>query len=297
MNRGSFAVGAACGLASAALFGASAPLSKLFLSDIEPLLLAGLLYLGGGIGLLLFGRVRRTITEQSLTTADLPLIAGITVSGGVVAPILLLVGLTRVSGFVASLLLNFENVFTVMLALALFGERIRRAEGAAIALVLAGAAVLTAETGTATADWLGIVAVLAACLCWSIDNNLTRRLSVRDPVQIVQVKTLFAGSTNVALALFLGQRVQSAELLAPVLIVGFFSYGVSILLDVYALRLLGAAREAALFAMAPFFGAALAIPILGSAPRRDDLIGGTVMLAGVLWLITEGKRTTGPQEA
>jgi drug/metabolite transporter (DMT)-like permease len=223
----------------------------------------------------------------------MPLIAGITVAGGIAAPVLLLWGLTRVSGLVGSLLLNLEGVFTVVLALALFGERVSRYEGAAIAVVLIGAAVLTAEPRAGSVDWLGAVAIMAACFAWSLDNNLTRRLSVRDPTQIVQIKTLVAGTTNVALALLVGQRLERVELLAAALTVGFLSYGVSILLDVYALRLLGAAREAAFFAMAPFMGAALAIPMLGDVPRRGDLIGGAVMLVGVLLLMRRGSASGG----
>jgi drug/metabolite transporter (DMT)-like permease len=252
-------------------------------------LLAGLLYLGGGIGITLYGLARRRTREHALMMADAPVIAGITITGGIVAPVLLLWGLTRVSGLVGSLLLNLEGVFTVLLALALFGERVNRCEGSAIALVLAGAAVLTAEPRAGTVDWLGAVAIMFACLAWSLDNNLTRRLSVRDPTQIVQIKTVVAGTTNVVLALILGQRLDRVELLAPALMVGFLSYGVSILLDVYALRMLGAAREAAFFAMAPFMGAAMAIPILGDRPQRGDLVGGAIMLGGVSWLLWLGR--------
>jgi drug/metabolite transporter (DMT)-like permease len=252
--------------------------------------LAGLLYLGGGIGMTIVARVRRAPRDQAMTTADMPVIAGITLTGGVLAPVLMLWGLTRVSGLIGSLLLNLEGVFTVILALVLFGERVRRSEGAAIAVVLAGAAVLTAEPRAGTVDWAGAAAIVAACLAWSVDNNLTRRLSVRDPTQIVQIKTLVAGTTNVVLALIVGQRLDRIELLAPALLVGFLSYGVSILLDVYALRLLGAAREAAFFAMAPFMGAAMAIPMLGDEPRRGDLVGATIMLAGVLWLLRPARQ-------
>jgi drug/metabolite transporter (DMT)-like permease len=137
-----------------------------------------------------------------------------------------------------------------------------------------------------------MAAIIAACLGWGVDNNLTRRLSVRDPLQIAQVKTLVAGTANVGLALLMGQRVESVEVLAPALIVGFISYGLSIVLDVYALRLLGAAREAALFAMAPFFGAAMAIPILGDEPRLSDMVGAAIMLVGVLWLLRQASGAT-----
>jgi len=265
-------------------------LSKLLLPDTEPVLLAGLLYLGGGIGITLYGLARRNPREQALTRADAPTIAGITLAGGIVAPVLLLWGLTRVSGLVGSLLLNLEGVFTVLLALALFGERVSRLEGRAIAVVLVGTAVLTVEPRGGRLDWLGAAAIMAACLAWSIDNNLTRRLSVRDPTQIVQIKTLVAGATNVVIALSVGQRLSGIELLAPALLVGFLSYGVSILLDVYALRLLGAAREAAFFAMAPFMGAAMAVPLLGDTPQRGDLVGGAMMLGGVVWLLHIGRR-------
>ena len=282
-----YGLGAAAGVGAAVLFGVSAPIAKLLLPGTSPWLLGGLLYLGAGLGLSIIrvGSARqRNGRPDRLQRGDLPLLAAIIVSGGGAGPVLLMIGLTRVSGVVGSLLLNLEAVFTILLAIALFGERLRVGEAIGAALTVAGAVLLTGPGPASHTDWLGAAAVTGACACWGIDNNLTRRLSIRNPIQIVQIKTLSAGFGNVALATLLGATV-STHVLPAALILGFFSYGVSIVLDVYALRFLGAAREAAFFATAPFAGALASMPLLGERLTTPHYAAGVLMMGGVYAMI------------
>jgi drug/metabolite transporter (DMT)-like permease len=281
--------GVVCALLAAALFGLSAPLGKLLLGHVAPQLLAGLLYLGAGIGLTLVRLVRRS-SEPALRQNDAPLIAGVIVFGGVIGPLLLLVGLSRVSALEGALLLNLEAPFTMALAV-LFGEHLGRRAALAGLLVVGGSALLGLAPFFAGeplgGEALGALAIAGACLAWGLDNNLTQRLSSKDPIVIVQWKTLGAGLFAVPLALVMGARLPPLPVCGAALLLGLLSYGASIVLDVWALRLLGAAREATLFATAPFVGAVAAVPLLGDRPRPLDLAAGALMVAGVWLLIRE----------
>ncbi len=284
--------GAVYGLLAAALFGLSTPLAKRMLPDAGPLFLAALLYLGAGVGLLLLGllpgpRAGTRQREAPLRSSDIGLLVGITVTGGILGPILMLVGLARVSGVVGSLLLNLEAPFTMLLALVVFGEHLGRRTASAAVPILVGAVVLTYQPGELRADPFGIVAIAGACLSWAIDNNLTQRLSLRDPIAVVRIKALGAGIGTLGLALVTGQASVSVSVVLPALVLGAVSYGVSIVLDVYALRVLGAAREAAFFATAPFVGALAAVPLLGESLHAGDLLGMAVMALGVALLVRE----------
>ena len=267
----STARGSLYGIAAAILFGLSAPVSKRLLLDLQPLLLASFLYLGAGAGLVIVAPFtpRRERGEAPLRRADVPLLAGIIITGGILGPLLMLLGLQRVSGVVGSLLLNLEAVFTMLVALVVFREHLSRREIAAAVLIVGGAAILGYAPGELRAQWIGVVCIAAAGFSWAFDNNWTQRLSIKDPFAIVRIKTLGAGTCTLALALLLGQRLPRPSVVATALVLGMVSYGVSILLDAYALRHLGAAREAAFFAPAPVMGAIAAVPILGERPRRD----------------------------
>ena len=197
---------------------------------------------------------------------------------------LLLVGFQRVSGVVGSLLLNLEAVFTIVLAAVFFRDRLSAAEWMGVPLILGGALVISYGPGDLVADRLGVAAIAAACLGWGLDNNLTQRISSHDPVAIVQVKAVTAGAGNILLATIVGQRALNGRVFAVSLVVGFLCYGVSIVFDVYALRYLGAAREAALFATAPFLGAVAAVPILGERLTRTHIASAALMAVGVLIL-------------
>lgn len=278
--------GAACGLVAAALFGASAPAAKLLVAEVPPVLLSALLYLGAGLALGAYRIARRgRSAEAKLGRADLPRLAGITVLGGAVAPLLMLLGIARVSASSGALLLNLEAPLTIGLAVLVFGEHLARREALAAALVCAGALVLGAGPGTGQSTWIGALAIAAACLAWAIDNNLCQRLSDKDPVALVCVKALSAGGGMLLVALATGGAWPRPALLGAALGVGALGYGLSLLLDIYALRLLGAAREAAFFATAPFLGAALAGPLTGAWPQPRELAGGAVMVLGVVLLV------------
>lgn len=283
--------GAVMGLGAAALFGLSAPLARLLLPASGPLLLAALLYLGGGTGLVLAGllaRLRpgaRARQEAPLTRHDAPLLAGVILCGGMFGPLLMLVGLARLSGMTTSLLLNLEGPFTILLAVLFFGEHLGRRAALAAGCIFLGAAVLGLQVGEVHSNLPGVLAVVGACLSWAVDNNLTQRLSLKDPIAVVRLKALGAGGCMLVLALVTGGTFPGPGVLAASLVLGAASYGLSILLDMYALRLLGAARESAYFATAPFLGALAAVPLLGERLSLATALGGGIMALGVLLLL------------
>ncbi|RJS27584.1 hypothetical protein DRW03_02930 [Corallococcus sp. H22C18031201] len=287
--------GAVFGLSAAALFGLSAPVAKLLLPGSTPLMLAALLYLGGGLGLSGLGWVLRARAsapravgrEARLGRQDVPLVLAIILCGGVVGPVLMLVGLQRMSGVAGALLLNLEGPFTIVLALLVFGEHLGRAGLMSAGAILLGASVLGVQQGELQGDVLGVLALAGACLSWAVDNNLTQRVSLKDPMAIARLKALGAGTCSLVLALLTGQRVPALPLVGAALLLGFVSYGVSIMLDAHALRLLGAAREAAYFATAPFVGALASVPLLGEHLRPTDALAGGLMAVGVVLLLRE----------
>lgn len=273
------------GLAAALSFGISAPLAKLLLDDVSPQMLAGLLYLGAFVALSTFRG--RSDSEARLRRSDAPRMAIMIAAGGVIAPVLMLVGLERVSGITGSLLLNLEGPFTILLGVALFREHLPRQAMTGATVTFAGAVVLGFETGDTRADWIGILLIAAACLAWAVDNNLTQSLTVRDPRSVVRVKTGVAGAFNVLLAFAIGQRLPELTVLLTALGLGAVSYGLSVYLDALALRHLGAAREAAVFAVAPFAGALLAPLVLPESLTVRDLVAGALMAIGIALLLRE----------
>jgi drug/metabolite transporter (DMT)-like permease len=291
VNRSSPAAGgAALALGAAALFGASTPLSKLLLARMGPLALSALLYLGAAAGLgvvRMVGGWTRAPRETALGRGDLWPLAGIVILGGMLGPVLMLLGLQRISALAGSLLLNLEAPFTALLAVAFFGEHLGRRGACAVAAIVAGTAALTWQPGEFRAEWIGALAVAAACLCWAVDNNLTQRLSLRDPATVALVKALGAGSCLLAIALAAGRALPAAGTAACALLVGAMSYGLSLYLAVRAFRVLGAAREAAYFAAAPFIGAALSMLVFAQAPRVGELAAAALMGAGIMLLLRE----------
>jgi len=278
-------------LGAAILFGASTPLAKLLTGALSPVMLAGLLYLGSGIGLLAFRTLRRRTTrvaDASLARADLPWLAGAILAGGVVGPLLLMFGLRATSGSAASLLLNLEAVFTATLAWFVFRENFDRRILLGMALIVAGGVLLSWQSGPGPAgsEW-GAALVTAACLAWAIDNNLTRKVSASDAVQIAGLKGLVAGAFNTGLALAIGASLPQWSTALAAGLVGLAGYGVSLALFVVALRHLGAARTGAYFSVAPFFGAAIALWLLGEAADTFFWAAAVLMAAGVWLHITE----------
>jgi drug/metabolite transporter (DMT)-like permease len=273
------------GVLSALLFGVSAPLSKKLVPEAGPVALAALLYLGAGLSLTLYRLATPKLprTEAPIRKTDVPKIALMTLSGGVVAPVLLLYGLERVSGVVGSLLLNLEQAFTILIAVVFLKDHLGFREGAGAILLIVGAAVIAWRPGVLAADLWGAAAISAACLGWALDNALTDRLSLRDPIALTQIKSLVGGALNALLALGTLNAWPSAAAIVSASILGILSYGVSIVLAIHAVRAMGAARQAALAALSPFAGALVSIPVLGETPGgREALAGGLLALGVVL---------------
>ncbi len=277
-------------LAAAALFGASTPFAKLLVGRTDPVLLAGLLYLGSGVGLSGWwgwSRRREKTTEAPLRRADLPWLAGAVLFGGVVAPVLLMLGLTVTPAATASLLLNLEGVLTAVLAWVVFRENFDRRIALGMAAITAGGVLLSWEGGVTAGGVWGPLAVAGACLAWAIDNNLTRQVSAGDPVQIAAIKGLAAGGVNVGIALARGATLPDTGTIAASAAVGLAGYGVSLTLFVLALRSLGTARTGAYFSAAPFVGAAISMIFLGDKPTVAFFIAATLMAVGVWLHLTE----------
>jgi drug/metabolite transporter (DMT)-like permease len=274
-------VGAALG--AALLFGAGTPLAKLLLAGTSPWLLAGLLYLGSGLGLSLLRLFRRGEQRAKLVPGEWPWFAGAVLAGGVIGPVLLMWGLAGMPASGAALLLNAEGVFTAVIAWVVFKENVDRRIFIGMLAIVAGAVVLSWPGQARLGDALPALAVLGACLAWGIDNNLTRRVSLADATWIASVKGLAAGATNLALALALGAVWPSLPTVGGALAVGLAAYGFSLVLFVVALRHLGTARTGAYFSVAPFFGALVAVLGLGEPVTAPLSIAGVLMAVGV-WL-------------
>ena len=277
---------------SAALFGASTPAAKGLIGTVDPVLLAGLLYCGAGIGVtmlrwLAHAVLPRVALERTLRRQDIPWLAGAIAAGGIAGPVLLMLGLARTDATAASLLLTLEGAATALMAWFIFHENFDRRIALGMICLVIGAAVL-AWSGTPTLESvIGPVAIVGACIMWGLDNNLTRRVSLADPLQIVQLKGLLAGPLSIALGLWVGASLPGAldALLASV--VGFLGYGVSLALFVVALRHLGAARTGAYFSTAPFLGAVVAVFALGEPITVQLFVAGGFMGLGVWLHLTE----------
>ncbi len=278
--------GVLAALGAALLFGGSTPLAKWLLTSVDPWLLAGLLYVGSGAALSPYRWARRSPAGR-LVTGEWPWLAGAILAGGVGGPVLLMVGLTGMPASGASLLLNAEGVFTALLAWFAFGENFDRRIALGMAAIVAGALVVAWPGEVHFASVWPTLAVTGACLAWGIDNNLTRKVSLADATWIAAIKGLMAGSVNLALGVWLGATWPSLPDLAAALSIGSLAYGASLALFVVGLRHLGTARTGAYFSVAPFFGAVLAIPLLGEAVSQQLFIAGALMALGVWLHLTE----------
>lgn len=272
--------------AAAALFGASTPFAKLYVGELSAMLLAGLLYLGSGIGLLALRLLRdRGWRAPGLVRAQWPWLLAAIGCGGVLGPTLLMLGLARMSAASASLLLNLEGVLTALLAWLVFREHTERRMVAGMALISLGALLLSWPNGEISlgAASAGAALLAGACLCWALDNNLTRQVSDADALFLAGLKGLGAAIVNIGLALASGQSMPHLGVLTPVLLIGFLGYGLSLALFVVALRQLGTARTGAYFSAAPFVGAAIAIGIFQESTTPLFWLAAALMLLG-LWL-------------
>jgi len=284
--------GAVLAVVSALLFGASTPLAKMLLRGVDPWMLAGLLYLGSGVGLLVLQGARRLGrhgrgAEASLSGSQWLWLGLAILLGGVMAPGLLMLGLSGTTAAATALLLNLESIFTALLAWLVFGEGVDRRIALGMSAIAAGAIVLTWQGSGAMGRPVALLAVAAACLGWAIDNNLTRKVSLTDPVQIAALKGAAAGVVNIAIALAGGAGLPSPATIFAAGLVGLFGYGLSLVFFVRALREIGAARTGAYFSLAPFAGAILSVGLLGEK-LSAQLVTASVLMGAGIWLhVTE----------
>jgi len=277
---------------AALLFGASAPLAKLLLGEVEPIPLAAFLYLGSGLGLLgvkLFQRINKQglDSEAQIKKPDYLWLAGAIVAGGVAAPITLLISLKNTPAATASLLLCFEGVATTLIAFFAFKESISCRAWWAIALITLASIFLSINQNAEWGFSLGALGIIAACILWGIDNNFTRNISAKDPLTIVTIKGLGAGSFSLGMAMVLGNKLPTWEVILGALVLGSLSYGVSIVLFIHAMRGLGAARTSALFSTAPIAGIILSLLLFQEFPSWFFLVAFPIMLIGTLFLVNE----------
>lgn len=273
--------GVLAALAAALLFGIATPLAKLLLASVSPWMLAGLLYLGSGLGLLIYRRVVR-VPSVRLPPEERLWFAGAILAGGIIGPVLLMIGLTGTLASDAALLLNAEGVFTALLAWFVFKENFDRRIALGMAAIVAGALVLSWSGQARFGGIWPSLAILGACLAWGIDNNLTRKVALADASWIASVKGLVSGSVNLSLAFVLGAELPALPSVAAALLLGLFSYGLSLVMFVIGLRHLGTARTGAYFSVAPFFGALLAL-FMGDPLSIPLAVAGLLMAFGV-WL-------------
>lgn len=284
-------IGILLAILAAALYAVNSPFSKLLLDYMPPTLMAGLLYIGAGLGMgviALVRRVRKTNdAENKITRADLPYTVAM-IMLDIAAPIFLLLGLSYTTAANASLLNNFEIVATALIALMIFKERISPRLWVGILFVTASCALLSFEDISSLDFSLGSLFILLACICWGVENNCTRRLSDKDPLEIVLLKGIFSGLGSVIIGLCLGERFGRLWSVIAVLAVGFVAYGLSIFFYVYAQRMLGAARTSAYYAIAPFIGTLLSLVIFRDMPHYTYFIALGLMVVGA-WLCSSDK--------
>jgi drug/metabolite transporter (DMT)-like permease len=279
-------------LTAALLFGASAPLAKLLLGGVEPILLAGLLYLGSGLGLSIV-KIFQSLTRRSadaeagLKGKDFGWLTGATLAGGIAAPIILLISLERTPAATASLLLNFEVVATTLIAVLAFRESVGKKVVLAISLITLASILLSVDPTSGWGFSLGALGILAACVLWGIDNNFTRNISAKDPLIITLLKGFIGGTFSVGLALLLGNRLPQVGLVLAALALGAFSYGLSIVLFIRAMRGMGAARTSALFSTAPLAGVILSMLIFKALPGWIFLPALVLAAVGTWLLVNE----------
>lgn len=285
-NKKSTSMGIFLAVLAAALYAINSPLSKLLLDFIPPTLMAGFLYLGAGLGMgfiFLFRKILKSEkTEEKLTKAELPYTIAMIVLD-IAAPIFLLLGLNATTAANASLLNNFEIVATALIALMIFKEKISARLWSGILCVVLACALLSFEDITSLQFSYGSLFILLASVCWGVENNCTRKLSQKDPLQIVLLKGIFSGIGSVIIGFIIGEQIIAYWAIFAVLCVGFVAYGLSIFFYVYAQRLLGAARTSAYYAIAPFIGAFFSLLIFQTLPRMSFFVALTIMGIGA-WL-------------
>lgn len=278
---------------AAALYAISSPVSKLLMEEIPPKLMASFLYLGAGFGMFVIGLLKRQSdfknqiknSELSLSRQELPYIIGMVVLD-IAAPIFLMIGLSLTTSSNASLLNNFEIVATSLIALFIFKETISKRLWLAIFFITLSSLLLSYEDMTSLSFSYGSILVLLACVCWGFENNCTRKLSVKDPLEIVIIKGFGSGLGSLIIALSLGDRASNLIFICAAFILGFFSYGLSIFFYIYAQRDLGAAKTSAYYAISPFIGVGLSLIIYSEIPSVSFIIALVIMMIGTYFAST-----------
>ena len=289
--KGTMKVGILLAILAAALYAINSPLSKILLDYMPPTLMAGFLYIGAGIGMLIIAIFRKCrknkVTEAKLTKKELPFTVAMIVLD-IAAPICLLFGLNSTTAANASLLNNFEIVATAIIALVVFKEKISLRLWFGILFITLSCGLLSFEDISSFQFSYGSLFILLACVCWGIENNCTRKISSKDPLQIVLLKGIFSGLGSIITGLILGERITVLWSVFAVLGVGFVAYGLSIFFYVYAQRILGAARTSAYYAVAPFIGTLLSLAIFQELPHYTYFIALGLMVIGA-WLSSQDK--------
>lgn len=278
---------------AATLYALNSPVSKLLLVKVPSTMMAALLYLGAGIGLLAVRLVQKQMSvrtrETPLSRKDLPYTVGM-VALDIAAPICLMIGLTMTTAANASLLNNFEIVATSIIALCIFKEAISKRLWVAIALVTLSSIVLTVEDVSSFDFSFGSLFVLLACVCWGFENNCTRMISGKDPLEIVVIKGFGSGIGSLIIALIIGERFPDAVYVLCALLLGFVAYGLSIFFYIHAQRRLGAAKTSAYYAVAPFIGVGLSLILFRQLPTLSFLIALVIMGIGTYLASTDEGR-------
>ena len=283
MKKASTKIGISLAILAAALYAINSPLSKILLAYMPPTLMAGFLYIGAGVGMGIIAIFRSSSSqarkESRLTKKELPYTIAMVLLD-IAAPIFLLFGLNATTSSNASLLNNFEIVATALIALMIFKEKISPRLWCGIIFVTVSCALLSFEDISSLKFSFGSLFILLACICWGFENNCTRKLSSKDPLQIVMLKGIFSGLGSIVIGLCLGERIEKLWSVFAVLLLGFVAYGLSIFFYVYAQRMLGAARTSAYYAVAPFIGTLLSLIIFKSLPHYTYFIALGLMIIG-----------------
>ncbi|WOF16088.1 EamA family transporter [Methanoplanus sp. FWC-SCC4] len=283
-----------CAFLAAALFGGTAPIAKILLDGIDPIILASLFYLGSGFGLIIYillqGIVskKKKFLEASLQKSDYPWLFGVTLFGGVLAPVTLMYSLLMTPAATASLLLNFEAVSTTIIAFMLFGEAVGKHIWAALGCITLSCIILTWNPEGNLEFSLAAIGILLTCCFWALDNNFSRNISSKDPIKIVAIKGTGAGFISLVFALAIGQSLPSLQTSVLAMVVGFFAYGgMTSVLFLLALRGIGTSRTGSLLAISPFFGVGISFLLFNDVPDFSFYLAFPIMLIGALLLIFE----------
>ncbi|MEG1255413.1 DMT family transporter [Clostridium sp.] len=275
---------------AAALYAISSPVSKLLLNEIPPTLMASFLYLGAGLGMSIVGFIKhkkyKEKTEAKLSKEELPFTIGMVVLD-IAAPIFLMIGLNMTTSANASLLNNFEIVATSLIALLIFKESISKRLWGAISLITLSSIILSVEDISSFSFSFGSIFVLLACICWGLENNCTRKLSAKDPLEVVVIKGFGSGIGALIIALIIGERITNIPYMIAALLLGFVAYGLSIFFYIYAQRDLGAAKTSTYYAIAPFIGVGLSLIIFREIPILSFVIALVIMIIGTYFASTE----------